>query len=259
VRVVKGLTNAGGIPVQGLAAGSKIRVNPAAPAGALGTMRHEIVHVLRSAALWGKEYGLFTADEWRGLVAEARRNPDIVARVKALYADRPTLAQTEEIVAELYLAWAAKRDQQGPVAAALRKIMGFFEAVANALRGCGFQSAARTMDKIARGDIGGHGPEGGVPKDSAERFVAAEASNVASELRLPNVPYATNEAEFDAKERSIISNILTEAMGGKSQRYNLRGLLQFHAPTELITSIASSHDTVPRPRRVRHSARFPLS
>jgi hypothetical protein len=39
------------------------------------------------------------------------------------------------------------------------------------------------------------------------------------------VPYATNEAEFDAKERSFISNILTDAMGGKSPRYNLLGLV----------------------------------
>jgi N12 class adenine-specific DNA methylase len=227
VRVVKGLTNAAGIKVQGLAAGSNIRVDPDAPAGALGTMRHEIIHVTRNAALWGKPYGLYTAEEWRGLVAEARRDKATVARVAVDYKDKPPIVQTEETVAELYREWAAKRDQTGPVAATLRKIMGFLEAVANALRGRGFQSAARTMEKIARGDVGGRGPDGGSPRDSAGRYVGTWAEGVqpAAELRMPDVPYATTEAEFDAKERSFISNLLTDAMGGKSPKYNLLGLV----------------------------------
>jgi len=389
VRVVKGLTNAAGINVQGLAAGSAIRVNLYAPAGVLGTMRHEIIHVTRNAALWGKPYGLYTADEWRGLVRAARADKAIEARVDSLYKDRSEAVRTEEKVAELYREWAAKRDQTGPVAATLRKIMGFLEAMANALRGRGFQSAARTMERIARGDVGRRGPEGGGARDSAGRFVGTWAEGMearvsardiigfrrdnpggkwlqskieavedrarastggagrkffngaitgylkepvqfpvealaglkgaenetrkpgdpqfdrlmkdvkkrgflqdqdgnavlvgvnhkgqayllegntrvavakavgertirteirwfnggedvdgpftpqkaadmagsmedAAELRMPDVPYATNEAEFDAKERSIISNILTDLMGGKSPRYNLLGLV----------------------------------
>jgi hypothetical protein len=142
-------------------------------------MRHEIIHVLRNAALWGKEYGLFTAEEWRGLVAEARRDKAASGRIDALYKDRSEAVRTEEKVAELYRERAAKRDQTGPVAATLRKIMGFLEAMANALRGRGFQSAARTMERIARGDVGRREPDGGAPRDSAGRFVTAEAREAA--------------------------------------------------------------------------------
>ncbi len=179
VRMLKRLTNAAGIKVQGLAAGAAIRVDPDAPAGALGTMRHEIIHVTRNAALWGKPYGLYTAEEWRGLVAEARRDKATVARVAVDYKDQPPIVQTEETVAEMYRLWMAKRDKQGPVAATLRKIMGFLEAVANALRGRGFQSAARTMERIARGDVGRREPDGGAPRDSAGRFVTAKAREAA--------------------------------------------------------------------------------
>jgi N12 class adenine-specific DNA methylase len=178
VRVVKGLTNAAGVSVGGVAAGSRIGINPDSPYGVMGTMRHEIVHVLRNAALWGKEYGLFTADEWRGLVRAARADKAIEARVDSLYKDRSEAVRTEEKVAELYREWAAKRDQTGPVAATLRKIMGFLEAVANALRGRGFQSAARTMERIARGDVGRRGPEGGALRDSAGRYVGTWAEGM---------------------------------------------------------------------------------
>jgi len=178
VRVVKGLTNAAGVSVGGVAAGSRIGINPDSPYGVMGTMRHEIVHVLRNAALWGKEYGLFTADEWRGLVKAARADNAIGARVDSLYKDRSEAVRTEEKVAELYREWAAKRDQTGPVAATLRKIMGFLEAVANALRGRGFQSAARTMERIARGDVGRRGPEGGALRDSAGRYVGTWAEGM---------------------------------------------------------------------------------
>jgi N12 class adenine-specific DNA methylase len=180
VRVVKGLTNAAGKSVGGVAAGSRIGINPDSPYGVMGTMRHEIVHVLRNAALWGKEYGLFTADEWRGLVRAARADKAIEARVDSLYKDRSEAVRTEEKVAELYREWAAKRDQTGPVAATLRKIMGFLEAVANALRGRGFQSAARTMERIARGDVGRRGPDGGSPRDSAGRYVGTWAEGMES-------------------------------------------------------------------------------
>ncbi len=177
--LTEGVTNAAGINVQGVAIGSRIGVDPAAPAGALGIMRHEIIHVTRNAALWGRPYGLYEAQEWRGLVAEARKDKATVARVALDYKDRSTIVQTEETVAEMYRLWMAKRDKQGPVAATLRKIMGFLEAMADALRGRGFQSAARTMERIARGDVGGRGPDGGALRDSAGRFVIAEAREAA--------------------------------------------------------------------------------
>jgi N12 class adenine-specific DNA methylase len=227
VVVIRDLVNSSGIGVQGVAAGSRIGINARSPYGPLGVMRHEIIHVLRNAALWGKDYGLFTAEEWRGLVRESRKDRATMARIARDYSDRSEAVRTEEAVAELYRLWAARRDQTGAVAVALRKIMGFLEAVANALRGGGFQSAARTMEKIARGDVGGRGPDTpNNPRDSKGRYVGTWAESVSTaELRMPSVPYATTKDEFDAKERSVVSKLLTDAMGGKSGRYNLLALV----------------------------------
>jgi hypothetical protein len=128
--------------------------------GAIGVMRHEIIHALRSEKLWNAPYGLFSGPEWRELVRAARAEPEIVRSVMARYKDQPPALQAEEMVAELYRLWAAQRDQYGPVAKSLMKIEGFLRALANALRGRGFVDAGRTMDQIASGRIGGRGPDG---------------------------------------------------------------------------------------------------
>ncbi|MCO1498172.1 hypothetical protein, partial [Limosilactobacillus reuteri] len=67
-RVVRGLADAAGIPIQGRQSGASIEVNPASPDGVIGVLRHEIIHALRDAGLWGGQFGLFTAEEWKGLV-----------------------------------------------------------------------------------------------------------------------------------------------------------------------------------------------
>lgn len=126
------------------------------------TLDHEIIHALRDPALWNRSHGLFSADEWRALVRAARRNDAIRRRVEAAYGDLDTAGQAEEMVAELYADWAqARRDAPaGPLRAALERIRSFFEAVASALRGEGFQSAATVMERIASGEVGGRGPDG---------------------------------------------------------------------------------------------------
>ena len=75
--------------------------------------------------------------------------------------------QSEEMVAELYRLWAADRDGYTGIEKAFSKVEGFLVALANALRGRGFQSAAMTMDRIASGRIGGRGPDGGGRGDAA--------------------------------------------------------------------------------------------
>ncbi len=97
----------------------------------------------------------------------------------------------------------------------------------------------------------------GIPVHGLAAGSAIRVNPAAPAGALPDVPYATTEVEFDAKERSISSNLLTDAMVGKSGRYNLLGLTPGWEPTEMITSTASSLDTVPKPPGVRHSARFP--
>lgn len=144
-----------------------------------GVMRHEIVHALRSEKLWNKPFGLFTAPEWRELARAARAEPGIVASVMERYADRGGETQTEEMVAELYRLWAAQRDNYGAVERALLKVEGFLTALANLVRGRGFVSAARALEQIAAGKVGGRGPQG--PGGGLQGAQAAQGA----EMRAP--------------------------------------------------------------------------
>ena len=100
-KVVRGLLNAAGVPIQGRQAGATIEVNPAA-ADPVGVARHEIIHALRDPKLWDSEFGLFTRAEWLGLVKDARSDTTLVKRIAEQYSDRPTSVQTEEAVAKTY-------------------------------------------------------------------------------------------------------------------------------------------------------------
>lgn len=131
----------------------QIEVRPDAAAGPIPTLRHEIVHVLRDKAFWGRDYGLFTQAEWQGLVRDARRDKAALADLRKRYPDLDGAALNEEAVAEMYRRWRETDGVTGPFA----KVRAFFEALANAFRGRGFQSAARTMQMIADGRIGGRG------------------------------------------------------------------------------------------------------
>ncbi|WP_333826848.1 PLxRFG domain-containing protein [Pararhodobacter sp.] len=160
VRLVRGLMDVAGVPIQGRQRGASIELNPDSRDGALGTLRHEIVHALRDESLWGTPYGLFTRPEWQGLVRAARADTALSKKVADAYPDLGSRAQVEEVIAEQYRRWAQNMDQRSGVDRAFRKIRGFVGAVANALRGQGFQSAAQTFDKIATGQIGERGPDG---------------------------------------------------------------------------------------------------
>ncbi|MDO5643852.1 MAG: hypothetical protein Q4G26_15880, partial [Paracoccus sp. (in: a-proteobacteria)] len=126
------------------------------------TLDHEIIHALRDADLWDRDYGLFSADEWRALSRAARADESIRSRVEASYPDLDTTGQTEEMVAELYADWARghRETPAGPLEHAFERIRSFFRAVASALRGEGFQDAARIMSRIASGEVGRRGPDG---------------------------------------------------------------------------------------------------
>lgn len=160
VRLVRGLMDAAGVPIQGRQQGARIEVNPESGDGALGTLRHEIVHALRDAALWGEPYGLFTRGEWQGLVRSARADRALLSKVQDAYPDLGIRDQIEEVIAEQYRRWARNMDQRSGVERAFQKMRAFLQALANALRGQGFQSAALTFERIASGGIGGRGPGG---------------------------------------------------------------------------------------------------
>lgn len=137
----------------------------------IGVMRHEIIHALRAEGLWNRKGGLFTEAEWRELVAAARAEPGIVKSVAERYPHLDQPKRVEEMVAELYRLWMGYRDGYSSVERIMLKVEGFLQALANLFRGKGFVSAARTMEQIASGKIGGRGPRpgGGLNLDRGKR------------------------------------------------------------------------------------------
>lgn len=192
------VSNRSGNPIQGVyngADGGKIRVRADAASGPFGVLDHEAIHALRSARYWNSEYGLFTADEWKALVARAKKEPDIGPRIERLYPDLPYAGRMEEAVAELFRMW--REDQRigdaGIIDKALAKIADFFEALANALRGNGFISAAGVMDRIASGKVG------------RRAGAAQSASAMAAEMRAdPFPPPLTDTQSLNLIQKAIV-------------------------------------------------------
>jgi hypothetical protein len=208
-------------------------------AGAVGILNHEIVHVLRDAGLWRSEYGLFERGEWGRLTRAAEADAGIVASVNERYAGKGLTREEmqEEYVAEMYRLWKGAVDGYSGVERILLKIEDFFRALASALRGQGFDSAGRIMQRIADGTVGGRDPSGPGRAARADMsgMVPAEMrpngadpvvnpSVMASIARLWSSKPATSAAAMDKKESGFVSNLLTNAMASSDQ-YNTLGLV----------------------------------
>ncbi|MEO9632361.1 MAG: PLxRFG domain-containing protein [Sulfitobacter sp.] len=226
VRVVKRLVSlTSGNEILGRFEADKgITVRAAGGVDERGIMRHEIIHALRSPTLWNTSHGLFTPAEWRGLVRAARADKGIRDNVLGRYADQPAAMQSEEMVAEMYRLWAADRDGYSGVETALAKIEAFLGALANLLRGRGFNSAAMTMQRIASGQVGGRGPtspgrrggENYSPLESAE--MRAPAGAVREKFK------GLVGSDHWKDPQGFVSNKLSDAMAGKGD-YSLLALV----------------------------------
>ncbi|MBV7408773.1 PLxRFG domain-containing protein [Maritimibacter sp. DP1N21-5] len=173
-------------------------------------LHHEIIHALRSSQLWGRDYGLFDQNEWRALTRAARADAEIMAWVNQYYPTLSTAAKNEEAVAELYRRWRAGGGYEARngerLSGIMDKISRFFTALASALRGEGFHSHADIMDRIARGDVGKRA------RDDSGRFAMAGAREMAA---FTDAAPAKSDAAYAKKERTLISNLLTQAMNGR--------------------------------------------
>ncbi|MFG6661162.1 PLxRFG domain-containing protein [Sulfitobacter sp. 915] len=225
VRVVKRLVSlTSGNEILGRFEADKgITVRAAGGVDERGIMRHEIIHALRSPTLWNTSHGLFTPAEWRGLVRAARADKGIRDNVLGRYADQPAAMQSEEMVAEMYRLWAADRDSYSGVETALAKIEAFLGALANLLRGRGFNSAAMTMQRIASGQVGGRGPTSpGGARGAAMATQGAEMRAPAGAVREKFKGLVGSDHWKDPQ--GFISNKLSDAMAGKGD-YSLLALV----------------------------------
>jgi hypothetical protein len=143
-----------GVPVLGSYRGGEIK----ASAGATDpghVVRHEIIHALRDANLWGQPHGLFTGQEWRALVGA--------------YGDLDAAGQVKKMDADFYADWSADRAKYppGPILRALERIHTFFCVLGAALRGEGFIDAA--MARLAA-----------VFRTAVARFVEAKQARISA-------------------------------------------------------------------------------
>jgi hypothetical protein len=181
-----------------------------AGAGTTFTLNHEIIHALRDKRLWGRETGLFRATEWRTLERAVLADTARMAEINARYRDLSESQRAEEAIAEMYAEWAAGRMQAtGFIRDAFRRIQEFFEALANALRGNGFNTTDSVFARIESGEVGGRGQAQGAGQASPQ-FSRAPALNTPAFQRWfgdskvvdaegkPLVVYHGTRAEFEA-------------------------------------------------------------
>lgn len=260
-RVIRGMMAASGVRVLGSYRAGEIRVSSdAADHGHV--VRHEIVHALRDAKLWGRDYGLFTQSEWQALASAARGDVARREAIEAAYPDLSTAAQTEEMVAEMYADWVRDRLAVPPgplgtrLGAALERIRSFFRAAAAALRGEGFRDAARIMDRIASGEIGRRG-------EAAPQGDAGAAPGAAHQRDMDGLKDRLSRSKGRAlgmignlhwkrtpqEVGRLMSSLLTDAMGADA-RWNILGVVPGHALfTELGKDMPASQEYL----RLKHA------
>jgi hypothetical protein len=200
-RLVAGLVNSAGIPIQGRQHGAGIEVNPAAPDGVLGVSRHEIVHALRDASLWGQPHGPFTPEEWKELVANARADKAVMALINRDYADLDAAGRIEEAVAEKYRLRAQGEPvtpgpADGAIARVFQNIRDFLTAVATAFRGAGEPAAADVFQRIASGEIGRRSGRKQMAATSMRKYPAAKDLSSVARMVPPN---ARNDGGAETK------------------------------------------------------------
>jgi N12 class adenine-specific DNA methylase len=191
-----------------------IGVGTEAHDGAMGILRHEIIHALRDSRLWGQSHGLFTPAEWRALVRAARTDKRLMDQVSEMYPNLTGPDLVEEAIAEMYREWSDKKDRDlsSPQGKAMEKLRQIIEAIVNALRANGANEAAAVFDRIRSGEIGGRGPDGTSPQGPGGGVKA----RVSGKGITRGIPFGTAHLKTqNVKER--VSSFLTDVMGGGVQ------------------------------------------
>lgn len=250
--VVRDLMGKLGVQIAGRATGATVEINEAA-GDKLGILRHEVIHVLRDASLWGNPQGLFTAEEWRTLVAAARSNDAIMARVAETYARESAAVRVEEAVAELFREWAAKKDGSGVLGRAMGRIASFFRALGSALRGSGFIDHAMVMERIANGTVGGRGPDGGKGKGRSSEMRDNAPSGFLNQFRQDNPRgewlRRKREAAEEAMRTAPSTSYRSKGLGGAVTGYH-KGVVML--PVAELAKLKGAQDE----RRVAGDPKF---
>lgn len=127
------------------------------------TLTHEALHAM-------KAMNLFSKQEWAILERKSRNQWMDKYTIADRYGSFPQDRQIEEGIAHAIADWSNGGKMDGIIAKSFRKIESFIEALGNALRGNGFQSANDVFAKAMSGEVGNR------PRDAQGRFVSNEAA-----------------------------------------------------------------------------------
>lgn len=190
------------------------------PGGYMGVLRHEVIHALRNPQLWGKDHGLFTANEWRALVRAARQNTRLMDQVAEDYDGLSETDRIEEVVAEMFREWMEAQETQTALGRAFDKLRQILDAIVTALRGQGLNDAAAVFEKVRSGEIGGRGPDGPgrVTRDEQGRFRA----KIATPRDVAQITAKTRNMRAGISQ--LASDAVTNAMGA-NEKYNSLALV----------------------------------
>lgn len=185
--------------------------------GALGILRHEMIHALRSSALWGTDYGVFTQQEWQTLVTAARADRGLMAQIREVYPTDDASTQIEEVIAEHYRQWAQTQDATSLIGRIFVKLHAALTALINGLMGNGFHSTASIFEAIRSGQQVGRQETARAP---APRVFSPDNAMVgdtvsprlfgAEQLRAMKM----TEPLTDTQSQGLIQRAITQAMAG---------------------------------------------
>ena len=137
--------------------------------------RHEGLHALR-------DLGFFTKEQWSVLERKAKSEWMKKYNIAQRYGGLDYESQIEEAVADAFSDFDQTQPPAGLVGVLFRKIKTFFEALGNALRGSGFQTAADVFTRVEEGGLTGPGATtAGETKLSLQEPVSPLAQYVAPE------------------------------------------------------------------------------
>lgn len=179
--------------------------------GSTFTLGHEAVHALR-------DLGAISQSDWSLLEGAAwTRNPEAQASIKRRYPDLRENAQREEAVADLFGRFQVNSEGTvGAIARIIRRTLGIFEAIRNALRGKGFTMDRRAFDVLE--DI-----RTGRTAQDIGRFETGNAINKRSN---PNTPTGGPD-QFAESEGSLDSRAAVVSLAGSDPTWKGKTAVAF--------------------------------
>ena len=112
--------------------------------------RHEALHAL-------KDLGFFTPEQWRVLENKAKSEWIKKYNIEQRYGSLDKDSQIEEAIADAFSDFDQTKPPSGMIGALFRKVKTFFEALGNAFRGSGFQTANDVFTRVEEGALTGPG------------------------------------------------------------------------------------------------------